>query len=202
MLRARRPEDELNPALAAVGTPYDSAAAGEGATQVQQALMQLTADARAVVVLRHFGDCRTTRSRRRGRAVQDGEVASPFGEAEAGRAAWGGGHDHDRPPRRSVAGAARRRADARAACRSRAAARRDEAARLRAGELEALVETLNVLEPVIHPRASCTRYMAHVNAARPGVTESQTTATHGGLMRTKVLWGLAAAAAIVLASFG
>lgn len=56
MLRARRPEDELNPALAAVGTPYDTAAASERATQVQQALMQLTTDARTVIVLRHFGD--------------------------------------------------------------------------------------------------------------------------------------------------
>jgi RNA polymerase sigma-70 factor (ECF subfamily) len=56
MLRARRPEDELNPALAAVGTPYDTAAAAERAVQVQHALMQLTTDARTVIVLRHFGD--------------------------------------------------------------------------------------------------------------------------------------------------
>ena len=56
MLRARRPEDVLNPALAAVGTPFDSAAAAQRAVQVQQALMQLTTDARAVIVLRHFGD--------------------------------------------------------------------------------------------------------------------------------------------------
>ena len=56
MLRARRPEDVLNPALAAVGTPFDAAAASERATQVQQALMHLTTDARTVIVLRHFGD--------------------------------------------------------------------------------------------------------------------------------------------------
>jgi RNA polymerase sigma-70 factor, ECF subfamily len=56
MLRARRPEDVLNPALAAVGTPYDTAAASQRATQVQKALMQLTTDARTVIVLRHFGD--------------------------------------------------------------------------------------------------------------------------------------------------
>ena len=31
MLRARRPEDALNPALAAVGTPFESAAAAERA---------------------------------------------------------------------------------------------------------------------------------------------------------------------------
>jgi RNA polymerase sigma-70 factor, ECF subfamily len=56
MLRARRPEDVLNPALAAVGTPFDVAAAAQRAMQVQQALLQLTTDARAVIVLRHFGD--------------------------------------------------------------------------------------------------------------------------------------------------
>lgn len=56
MLRARRPEDVLSPALAAVGTPFESAAASQRATQVQQALLQLTADARAVIVLRHFAD--------------------------------------------------------------------------------------------------------------------------------------------------
>jgi RNA polymerase sigma-70 factor (ECF subfamily) len=56
MLRARRPEDVLTPALAAVGTPFDTAAASQKATQVQQALMHLTTDARTVIVLRHFGD--------------------------------------------------------------------------------------------------------------------------------------------------
>jgi RNA polymerase sigma-70 factor (ECF subfamily) len=56
MIRARRPEDVLDPALAAVGSPFEAVAATERATQVQQALMQLTTDARSVIVLRHFGE--------------------------------------------------------------------------------------------------------------------------------------------------
>lgn len=56
MLRSRRPEDALSPAIAAVGTPFDSAAAQQRATQVQRALLQLPPDARAVVLLRHFGE--------------------------------------------------------------------------------------------------------------------------------------------------
>lgn len=56
MIRARRPEDVLDPALAAVGTPFEAAAATERAAQVQRALMQLTTDARSVIVLRHFGE--------------------------------------------------------------------------------------------------------------------------------------------------
>lgn len=56
MLRARRPEDALTPALMAAGTPYDTAADAERARQVQAALMQLTTDARTVVVLRHYGE--------------------------------------------------------------------------------------------------------------------------------------------------
>jgi RNA polymerase sigma-70 factor (ECF subfamily) len=56
MLRARRPEDALTPALAAVGGPFDAAVARERTTQVQAALGQLSPDYRAVIVLRHFGD--------------------------------------------------------------------------------------------------------------------------------------------------
>ncbi len=56
MLRARRPEDVLSPAIAAVGTPFEAAAAEQRATQVQRALLQLPPDARAVIVLRHFGE--------------------------------------------------------------------------------------------------------------------------------------------------
>ena len=89
MLRARRPEDALNPALAAVGTPYRGGGRRPaGAAQVQQALMQLTTDARAVIVLRHFGGAVVRPDRRdAGCAVQDGEVAPALGAAEAGRAA-------------------------------------------------------------------------------------------------------------------
>ena len=56
MRRARRSEDALSPAMAAAGTPFDEAAAGERAAQVQKALMRLTDDARAVIVLRHYGE--------------------------------------------------------------------------------------------------------------------------------------------------
>jgi RNA polymerase sigma-70 factor (ECF subfamily) len=56
LLRARRPADDLSPALAAGDTPFDVAANGERARQVQQALLRLTPDARAVIVMRHFGD--------------------------------------------------------------------------------------------------------------------------------------------------
>ena len=56
MLRARRPEDALSPALAAVGGPFEVAVAQQRATQVQTALGQLPPDYRAVIVLRHFGD--------------------------------------------------------------------------------------------------------------------------------------------------
>ena len=70
---------------------------------------------------------------------------------------------------------------------------------LRAGELEALVETLNLLEPEDPPARVLRAVIDHVHDNAPeALNESQTTAT-GGLMRTKVLWGLAAAAGIVLA---
>ena len=56
LLRARRPVDELSPAIAAHGTPYDAAAGREQARQVQAALLRLSPDARAVVVMRHYGE--------------------------------------------------------------------------------------------------------------------------------------------------
>ena len=56
LLRARRPIDELSPALAAQGTPFDVAADGQRARQVQAALLKLSPDARAVVVMRHYGE--------------------------------------------------------------------------------------------------------------------------------------------------
>ena len=56
MQRARRPEDALSPTLSTPGTPFDEAAAGQRSAQVRKALLQLTDDARAVIVLRHFGE--------------------------------------------------------------------------------------------------------------------------------------------------
>ena len=55
VLRGRRPEDELSPALATAGGPYEAAISSERRTQIQAALLQLTPDHRAVIVLRHFG---------------------------------------------------------------------------------------------------------------------------------------------------
>ena len=70
----------------------------------------------------------------------------------------------------------------------------DATTRLRAGELEALVETLNLLRPVDPPARVMRAVMDHVHHNAPGALhESELTLT-GGLMRTKVLWGLAAAA--------
>ena len=54
LLRGRRPEDELSPALATAGGPYEAAVSSERRTQIQAALLQLTPDHRAVIVLRHF----------------------------------------------------------------------------------------------------------------------------------------------------
>ena len=56
MRRSRRPEDALSPVLAAAGTPFDQAAAGQRAAQVERALLGLSDESRAVIVLRHFGD--------------------------------------------------------------------------------------------------------------------------------------------------
>ena len=55
MLRARHPEDALSPGLAAVGGPFESAARRERARHVQAALVHLSNDYRAAIVLRHFG---------------------------------------------------------------------------------------------------------------------------------------------------
>jgi hypothetical protein len=75
----------------------------------------------------------------------------------------------------------------------------DESTRLRAGELEALVETLTLLGQVDPPTRVMRAVIDHVHHNAPGaLNQSEMTAT-GGLMRTKVLWGLAAAAGIVLA---
>ena len=55
LLRNRRPEEALTPALAASGSPFETAVSHEQRAQVQAALLQLSPDYRAVVVLRHFG---------------------------------------------------------------------------------------------------------------------------------------------------
>jgi RNA polymerase sigma-70 factor (ECF subfamily) len=56
VIRARRPQEELTPAFAAAaGTPFDAAASHERRAHVQAALLRLSPDYRAVVVLRHFG---------------------------------------------------------------------------------------------------------------------------------------------------
>ena len=54
VIRGRRPEDELTPVLATSGGPFESAVSRERQAQVQAALLQLTPEYRAVVVLRHF----------------------------------------------------------------------------------------------------------------------------------------------------
>jgi hypothetical protein len=76
----------------------------------------------------------------------------------------------------------------------------DASTRLRAGELDALSKALNVLGPEDPPARVLRAVIDHVKHNAPeALPEYQTTAT-GGLMRTKVLWGLAAAAGIVLAA--
>jgi len=54
LIRDRHPEESLTPALAASGGPFDTAVVHERQVQVQAALLQLSPDYRAVVVLRHF----------------------------------------------------------------------------------------------------------------------------------------------------
>ena len=79
----------------------------------------------------------------------------------------------------------------------------DAAARARAGELEALVDALNLLGPVDPPARVMHTVIDHINDTRPAAMDpSPVASSSGGVgMRTKVLWGLAAAAAIVLAVF-
>ena len=54
LIRDRRPEEELSPALAVAGSPFETTASHERRAQVQAAILQLSPDYRAVVVLRHF----------------------------------------------------------------------------------------------------------------------------------------------------
>jgi RNA polymerase sigma-70 factor (ECF subfamily) len=54
MLRGRRPESELSPVLATAGGPFEAMVRGERRAQIQAALLQLTPDYRAAIVLRHF----------------------------------------------------------------------------------------------------------------------------------------------------
>ena len=78
----------------------------------------------------------------------------------------------------------------------------DVSARQRANELEALGRSLDLLGPVEPPARVMHAVLAHVKRGASMADAAAETATLGGvLMRTKVLWGLAAAAAIVLAFF-
>jgi len=54
VLRGRHPEDELSPALAIAGGQYEAAMSSERREQIQAALLQLTPDHRAVIVLRYL----------------------------------------------------------------------------------------------------------------------------------------------------
>jgi RNA polymerase sigma-70 factor, ECF subfamily len=54
--RDRRPHEAVTPELALVGSPLDAVEAAERRRRVQQALLALTHEYRAVVVLRHFAE--------------------------------------------------------------------------------------------------------------------------------------------------
>jgi RNA polymerase sigma-70 factor (ECF subfamily) len=54
--RTRRPEEALNRAIPASGSPFESAAASERTAHLQAALQELSPEYRAVIVLRHFSD--------------------------------------------------------------------------------------------------------------------------------------------------
>jgi RNA polymerase sigma-70 factor, ECF subfamily len=55
VLRGRRPETGLSPVLATTSGPFEAAVSGERRAQIQAALLRLTPDYRAAIVLRHFG---------------------------------------------------------------------------------------------------------------------------------------------------
>jgi RNA polymerase sigma-70 factor, ECF subfamily len=57
-LRARRPTQELTGSFAAPQDPVDPVDAGETRRRVRKALLQLPADQRDVIVLRHFAELR------------------------------------------------------------------------------------------------------------------------------------------------
>ena len=188
MLRARRPEDVLNPALAAVGTPYDTAAAAERATQVQRALMQLTTDARAVIVLRHFGDLsydeiaetlgvpsKTVKSRLHSARQKLGEQLSA------------GGRGRDRPPRGPVAGATRRRADLDQRAELDRLLAGDAIARQRAGELDALAARSTCWVRWIRRPASCARDGTHLSRRSATGTASAASAAACSNRRWRLL---------------
>ena len=89
----------------------------------------------------------------------------------------------------------------------------DESAQQRAQELEALARALDLLGSVDAPTSVMRALKEHISHAGPvtgstsagdgpaAVLESTMATTGGFVMRSKVLWGLAAAAAIVLAVF-
>ena len=55
-IRARRPQEPLDPTVTAAGNPFESALARERLDQIEAAMLQLPPDYRAVVVLRHFAE--------------------------------------------------------------------------------------------------------------------------------------------------
>lgn len=75
----------------------------------------------------------------------------------------------------------------------------DDAARRRAGDLDALARSLDLLKAEDPPARVMHAVHAHVKRGVSTTDTAAQTATTGGLMRTKVLWGVAAAAAIALA---
>jgi hypothetical protein len=88
----------------------------------------------------------------------------------------------------------------------------DESARRRAGELAMLADALNLLGPLDPPASVMRAVFSQISHAGPAGTasagdapaamlESEMATTGGLVMRSKVLWGLAAVAAIVLAVF-
>jgi RNA polymerase sigma-70 factor (ECF subfamily) len=54
VIRARRPQEPIDSAVAAKGTPFETALAGERHAHIEAALQRLTPEYRSVVVLRHF----------------------------------------------------------------------------------------------------------------------------------------------------
>jgi RNA polymerase sigma-70 factor, ECF subfamily len=54
VIRARRPQEPIDSAVAIRGNPFDTALAGERHAHIDAALQRLTPEYRSVVVLRHF----------------------------------------------------------------------------------------------------------------------------------------------------
>ena len=55
-IRARHPQEPLDPTVAAAGNPFESVLAHQRLDQIEAAMLELPPDYRAVVVLRHFAE--------------------------------------------------------------------------------------------------------------------------------------------------